>query len=104
MQRIMNPPLHRHPLKEQQSRLKELRDRSPAFRSRARLIEAGRFVTYFLFLFFVASRLIDRLQWFWAVILITAIFAVIDWLCRRLLMLHAADKEIQRLAELQRLL
>jgi hypothetical protein len=60
-------------------------------------MEAGRFVIYFLFLFFVASRLIDRLQWFWAVVSITAGFAVIDWLFRRLLLLPAADKEIQRL-------
>jgi len=56
-------------------------------------------VIYFLFLFFAASRLIDHLQWFWAVVLITMGFALIDWLFRRALLLPSADKEIQRLAE-----
>lgn len=64
-----------------------------------RFIEAGRFVIYFLFLFFLGSVLMERLHWFWAVISITAGISLIDWVLRRAFILPAADREIQKLAE-----
>lgn len=79
--------------------MKELRSASSSFRLRSRLVECARLGSYFILMLFAMEIMDDFLPTVWLVTWLTLSFILVDWILCRLLLIPAADLEIQKMAQ-----